>query len=150
MDAHHAGFDLPIRINYTPPVWLAGFILFTHFGAMGCLLLMHAWWLLKVLLWLLLLLSLVVTIRRQSPHHTPAGFVVDNHNRWLIIGTDSRPRQARLVSAGILATNCVCLLLQDDMGQKHAFILTSGNLDQVTLRRLRVRLYYPRQEENRS
>jgi len=147
MVRHYCGFDLPVRIDYLPPTWLMPFIYFTHSVATFCLLPVNLPWSLKAILFLALLFSLrfhVRNFRRYTAISRPLQLLLDAANNWSVVVPDGKRIDASLQSASIFQAGFVVLNLQDKNSTKYVFILTESNLDKQTLRRLRVRLLYPR------
>jgi hypothetical protein len=147
MAGQYCGFDLPVRIDYVPPTWLMPFIYLTHSVAAVCLIPVNLPWSIKIILFLAVFFSLrfnVANFRRYSAFDKPLQLLLDTANNWSVVVPDGKRIDASLQSASILQPEFVVLNLQDKNSTKYVFILTESNLDKQTLRRLRVRLLYPR------
>jgi hypothetical protein len=147
MTGQYCGFDLPVRIDYVTPTWLLPFIYLTHSVAAVCLIPVNLQWSIKIVLFLAVLFSLrfhVAKFRRYSAFDKPLQLLLDTANNWSVVVPDGKRIDASLQSASILQPEFVVLNLQDKNSTKYVFILTESNLDKQTLRRLRVRLLYPR------
>jgi hypothetical protein len=147
MAGQYCGFDLPVRIDYVPPAWLLPFIYLTHSVAAVCLFPANLPWSIKIVLFLAALCSLrfhIGNFMRYTAISKPLQLLLDVANNWSVVVPDGKRIDASLQSASILQPGFVVLNLQDENNTKYVFFLTESNLDKQTLRRLRVRLLYPR------
>jgi len=147
MAGQYCGFDLPVRIYYIPPTWLMPFIYLTHSVAAVCLIPVNLPGSIKIVLFLAALCSLrfhAGNFKRYSAFDKPLQLLLDTANNWSVVVPDGKRIDASLQSASIFQPGFVVLNLQDKNSTKYVFILTESNLDKQTLRRLRVRLLYPR------
>jgi len=149
MASQHCGFDLPIRIDYSPPAWLLPFILLTHTVAGLCLFPVNLPWYSTIILLLAVSGSLWLYLRDQDRYSDitrPFKLLLDTGDNWsIILPEDNNCIQARLCSASILQPGFIVLGFKGSDRRKYVFIFTEGNLDKQTLRRLRVRLFYPKE-----
>jgi hypothetical protein len=136
-------FDMPLRVVYTSPRWLLPCLWLVHTIAALCILAAGISWLLQTLLLIAVYFSLTAYQAGCSSRARPAGFILAPDGRWIVILAGDR-HAAVLVSASILLPEWIVLVLKTITGEKHAFVLTAANLDKHTLRRLRVRLNYPK------
>ena len=139
-----SAFKLPIHIYYRPPAWILPLLGFSHAGAIICVFSVAVPALAQWLTFILLLASLIrhmhETTRSREPG-TGIQLFIDSQDKWWIIDAHSAI-QGQLLPAALVhpALVIVRVKLPDRI---HALILTNGNVNADTLRRLRVRLRYP-------
>jgi len=143
MDNQYA-FELPLRIVYSPPRWLLPFICSTHASAILCIFTVDAGWITMSALVVSIITSLAQAITRHSGTSTPSRLILDARDRWMIIKPGAGRTYASLLAASVVLPDFIVLLLKTGTNKKYVFILTRENLDQDTLRRLRVRLFFSR------
>ena len=144
MDESRSGFDLPITIEYTAPMWLAPIIYFCHIGAIICLFVSNLSTLFSVLLTIFIIIGLYFWIQNNQRITSPLKVILNNKGEWKVIVGDGNAIKTSLVSACILFPDLIILRLKDGNRKKYDLILSNANLDKKSLRRLRVRLYFPR------
>lgn len=143
MDEQKAVFEVPLRIPYVPPRWLLPYLIISGSGAIVCLISLNLIWPLKAFLVLLVGAVLIRSDFRQITRQQ-SGLVLDAKDRWFIIVAGKSGVPARLVQASITLPGFIVLVLQTADEKKFRFFLTAENLDSTTMRRLRIRLYYPK------
>ena len=146
MDEPDSGFNAPIRINYNAPYWLKWYLFFSATGAGLCVYFANIDWHFRGCI---LLIALFCLYRRDLPLLRQPDFelVLDQRDRWKLIVTGKAAETVSLVQACIPVAGLVTLTLKSRMGKRYTLLLTESNMDTTTLRRLRVRLYNPK---NRS
>ncbi len=145
MQTYVNGFLLPIRISYRPPAWLLPLIFAAHLLAIFCLYFTGISLLLRVMLLLLVSASLLARVLfSHTSCHPPCQLILNAQDQWLLAESGNEPRRLYLLKFVILAPELVILLLKDNQRGKQLFILTGNNVDADTLRRLRVRLLFPK------
>ena len=152
MDDAGPGFDSPLAIDYTRPAWLTPLLAFTHLGALACLFASGLSWYIKPFF----ALAVAVSVLYHAGRHIleklegPVRLVLDARDEWLLCGRDGNRRRVRMDHASILSPGLVILRLITPEGDRRDFILTENNTGADTLRRLRVRLYYPKGNGNQD
>ncbi len=76
--------------------------------------------------------------------YRPMTLLLDRHDQWFVVHNDKQTRMAQLISATILLPDFIVLVLRTKESRDFSYLLTSANVDAATLRRLRIRLYYPK------
>jgi hypothetical protein len=145
MDVSHSVFDQPIIITYRPPIWLLPLIALAYAVGLTCLfqtsiphtikLIMAAIVSIKFGLWIKKVINIYIKKNR---------LILNKNDEWYVIYSDMRPLRAKLNSVSVFSTELIFLRLQDNNNSLHDFILDRTTMGGDTLRRLRVRLYYPR------
>jgi hypothetical protein len=136
-------FNLPIRINYQPPVSLLYFITFIHVGALFCLIPVAFSICLKLLIVLLISINYLHFysdfVRITDSEHKPV-LLLNRENKWTLIDTEKNAEAVKLEPAAYVHRLLLVLRLTVKGGKTYPFILTSENVERNILRRLRVRL----------
>jgi len=142
MDEQVKVFERTIVIAYRPPRWLPVYLLFTLAGAIVCVFLADIPWVYRVACVLTLLLPVRVALRIARAG--PMTLLLDRHDQWFVVRSDRQARRAHLISATILLPEFIVLVLRTKETGDFSYLLTSANVDASTMRRLRIRLYYPK------
>ena len=144
----HGAFELPVRINIHPSRWLAMALAIIHAGALLILLIVHLDLSIKLLVILAIILSFLncfyIHIWRKSSHSI-VELVLNERDEWLLIRRDGQVLEPRLRSGAYVHPYLVILPFQYGW-YFTTVILTPGTVDKDTLRRLRVRLRYKKQQ----
>ncbi len=143
MDEQQAIFEEPLRIRYVCPRWLLPYLISIGGGTFICLISIHLVWPVKALLVLLVLVILKLGDFGQIIQQQ-VDLVLDAKDRWFILAAGKSSVPARLIQASITLPEFIVLILQTADGKKSRFFLTTENVDTTTMRRLRIRLYYPK------
>lgn len=146
MDEPDSGFNAPIRINYTAPWWLKWYLVFSVTGAVLCVYFADIAWHFRGCI---LLVALFCLYRRDLflLRQPDIEVILDQHDRWKLVEAGKAAETVSLIQACIPVAGLVTVELKSRMGKRYTLLLSASNLDTTTLRRLRVRLYYPK---NRS
>ena len=147
MNRDNGGFDLPIRINYTLPALIFWFIYITHFGAIISINLTSLSLISKICLLLVVISSLAVStyrLNQQQNLHEPFDLILNADDQWIVITSKRKQVYVRLIKASMLMQTLLVLVLAAENNKKYVFILTEDMVDKDTMRRLRVRLRYPK------
>jgi hypothetical protein len=142
MITQDAVFELPLRIICAQPRWIYPFILVAISGAVICLIVAELAWTSRSLL-AAVLAVLVVKATGQTRSRC-SGLILDANDRWCVLRGDNKAFAATLYKATVVFGASVVLVLKSEDNQYYNFILTETNVDRAQLRRLRVRLAYPK------
>lgn len=142
MDEQEKVFETTIVIDYRPPRWLPVYLLITLTGAFVCVFLAAIPWVYRVACVLTLLLPARAALRIAKAG--PMTLLLDRHDQWFVVRSDRQARRAQLISATILLPEFIVLVLRTKEAGDVSYLLTPANVNAATLRRLRIRLYYPK------
>ncbi len=142
MDEQEKVFERTIVIAYRPPRWLPVYLLITLTGAFLCVFLADIPWVFRVACVLTLLLAARAALRIAKAG--PTTLLLDRHDQWFVVRSDRQTRTAQLINATILLPDFIVLVLRTKEAGEFSYLLTPANVNAATLRRLRVRLYYPK------
>lgn len=144
--SHHSSFLRPIIIQYRPPVWLFYVIVLLYALAIYGVLIS------AILLELKIILIILISIGfyRESIDHnnyTPELLTLDFNGNWKTKTAGDQEANIRLVSVGFYTPTLIVLGFKDEELKMHTYVLTNNCVDDDTLRRLRVRLLQPINEQ---
>jgi len=142
MDEQEKVFERTIVIAYRPPRWLPVYLLITLTGAFLSVFLADIPWVYRAASALIHLLAARAALRIVKAG--PMTLLLDRHDQWFVVHNDKQTRMAQLISATILLPDFIVLVLRTKESRDFSYLLTSANVDAATLRRLRIRLYYPK------
>lgn len=140
-----AVFELPIRIIFTQPRWLLPIFLIAICGAAISIMMAELAGMTTAFLAIVLVVGVIQA--RPFTRNGSSGLILDAEDHWLVLKGDEPAVAATLNKATVVFGGAIVLVLQSDDKQYYNFILTETNLDRVQLRRLRVRLYYPKSDK---
>ena len=148
MDVGYSGFDLPIRFTYRPPVWLLPLMVFCYCGGSICVIYTSLPAIIKSTLLVVASIKFASWFRKDLQNRKITTVIILNKkDQWYVIHPELHPERPRLVSASILLPDLIFLRLENPDKRHYDLILTGACLDKETLRRLRVRLKFPRTED---
>jgi Membrane-bound toxin component of toxin-antitoxin system len=145
MNHRDNAFNLPIRIYYRPPKALMYFMSTAHTGALLCLfpVVLPLW--LKALLMILVAANHIRFFRcfskQQTAESRPQLFL-SRDDVWSLIDADNNAVPLTLQPGALVHRLLLVLRFIAEDGKSYAFILRPENVEQNTLRRLRVRLLH--------
>jgi len=142
MVTQDAVFELPIRIICTQPRWLSPLIIIAITGAVICIVVADLTLTFRALL--AVVLALLVVKAPGLTRQPCRGFILNSDDRWLVLKGGNLAVPATLNKATVVLGGAIVLVLKSDNNQYYNFILTGTNVDRAQLRRLRIRLYYPK------
>lgn len=135
--------ELPILIRYRPSGKIAAFNALVHLGALFCLLLAEIPVAIMLLAGTAVLVNCGVCLKRfLSPQDTC--IKLDRYDRWQLLRDNGEAVDLELLPGALVHPKIVALCFREPGGRSRYCVLTHGNLDGQTLRRLRVRLRWPR------
>lgn len=139
-------FILPIRIYYRPPGTLLLFLSIVHIISILCLLPLAIPVWTKGLLVLIILCSYFGYTRDfLHARRNRVELILQPDNEWRVVDISRKDQywdRVKLIPGAFVHPRLVVLNLKGRAG-RYCFLLTHGNVDADTLRRLRVRLRYP-------
>ena len=131
--------ELPLFIPYRPSRRVALFNTLVHAGAVPCLFLTQLSLVVSGLLAVVILVNYGFYLRRVlSPQ--PVSFKLDRHERWQLLQEGEEAVDLKLLPGAFVHPRLVALCFKEPAGRTRFCVLTDDNLDEQTLRRLRVRL----------
>ena len=151
MPGMESGFELPICIQYRPSRWINILLLISHLGAVLCLFLSN------IIVWVKLVLITVIVYSYARHSYSPLGLkgvnyssqlMLNSEDEWKLISSEGAIKPLHLKSGSYVHPKLIVLRLSADENKDYTFILTQDNTDSTTLRRLRVRLRYKKQQKN--
>ena len=135
--------ELPVLIHYRPSRRIAVFNALVHLGALFCLLPAEIPAAVTVLAGTAVLVNYAVYLKRfLFPDN--ACFRLDRYDQWQLLRDDHEAVDLRLLPGALVHPKIVALCFREPGGRSRYCVLTHDNLDGQTLRRLRVRLRWPR------
>ena len=135
--------ELPILIPYRPSVRVGAFNTVAHGGAVCCLLVAHLPPVVAGLLAAGVVAHYVYYLRRLlSPEQLC--FRLDRDGRWQLLRGQNDAVDLILLPGALVHPHLIVLCFREKGGRHRSCVLTHDNLDAQTLRRLRVRLRWPR------
>jgi hypothetical protein len=144
-------FQLPIRIEYSPPGWLLPFLLVSHLGAIIII------FILPVPIWAkpvgvaIVVFALIHAWRRDLRCRSlpaPVLLVCNGNDEW-VLSDAARSRTVELLPGSLVHPAMLVLRFRDG-NHVHAFFLTPRTVNPDVLRRLRVRLRFKITGKSRS
>lgn len=138
-DRMESPLELPIFIPYRPSRRVALFTTLVHAGAILCLFLTELPLIVSGLPAIVILVHYSFYLRRfLSPQ--PVSFKLDRYQRWQLLQEGKEAVDLKLLPGGFVHPRVVALCFKEPAGRTRFCVLTDDNLDEQTLRRLRVRL----------
>lgn len=135
--------ELPIFIHYRPSKRVGIFNTLVHAGALFCLFLSDIPATATMLVITAVLTSYGFCLRRfLFPDETC--FRLDRHDRWQLLRDNHEAVDLKLLPGALVHPHIVALCFREPGGRTRYCVLTHDNLDGQTLRRLRIRLRWPR------
>lgn len=137
-----APLERPLFIRYRSSKRVAVVDALAHAGAVCCLVLadIPAWAALPT--GIAVLAHYYHSLRQYL---TPARCILklDQHDHWQLLPDGCAALRLTLLPGALVLTRLVVLRFRDAGGRVRQFVLTTDNLDEQTLRRLRARLRWP-------
>lgn len=146
----HGAFELPIRITIYPSRWLSIALVFSHGGALLILIIVSLTLWIKLLFILAVALSFFYSFLKhiwQKSSSSIIELMLNEHDEWLLTRRDGQVLEPCLRSGAYV--HPLLIVLPFRQGRKFpTVILTPDTVDKDTLRRLRVRLRFQRNNNN--
>jgi hypothetical protein len=143
MTRRKSNFELPIRIDYQPPSGLLHFITLTHTTAI------ISFFVVAVPIWVRCLLCLGVVVSyfyQRDIYHCaklkPVRVNLNASNEWQCISSQDELQFLQLQGRPFVHPGLIIMRFKNGHGKQIKVILTRGNCEPVTHRRLRVRLRF--------
>ncbi len=135
--------DLPIFVYYRPSVRVGMFNTLVHIGAIFCLFMTDIPITATGFIGTCVLVHYGFYIKRFVSQDDIC-FKLDRHDQWQLLRDNHKAVDLKLLPAALVHPHIVALCFKDPGGKVYPCVLTHDNLDKQTLRRLRVRLRWPR------
>lgn len=145
VSADNSGFERPIFIEYHEPAWLGVFRVIMPLGTVSAVLFTALNWPLKLILVCCILAYFIPRLFNRNggiKQDARVVIVLNRHDEWRIINGCGDGDEATLTFASIVAPDIIFLQLISSGKKCFNLLVTHHCLDQVSMRRLRVRLRY--------
>jgi hypothetical protein len=146
MSGRNSVFELPIRLQYRPPLSLLYFLIFSHAAGVICVFHSAIPVLPGCFMCVVVMISFYIYLRDFiHARRNPVYLILQPDDVWLLIdraGDMDQVSRVRL-EPGSFVHPLLTVLRVNREGRRCSFVLTSGNTDFDILRRLRVRLRFP-------
>ena len=143
MTGMESPLELPIFVDYQPSVRIGIVNTLVHLGAIFCLFLAELPLTVRGLISACVLVNYGCHLKQFLAAESIC-FKLDRRDQWKLLRDGHEAVDLILLPGTLVHPKIVALCFKEPTGRIHYCVLTQDNLDKQTLRRLRVRLRWPR------